>query len=257
VGAGRGLVGPDDTDLFHQFLLFRLGRPQQAGNVIAVGERDAAFAGGDRLDLVGVATLRGAREIGDHALRPGFGPGLALMGDDRGHQRQVVGVRTRTRAQLALEVRVGQVVVGPDLFRLDGGLVVDDDPRPPGEGEPVFGAQVGGNPGIENLRIDRREQPQFVGLGQARGIDRQEDIGRAVAALVPDAFEEFIFLAFDAIDPDAGLLREIRIERLVGLIVAGRVEVERLVLGLGGECQSGDGGGDQADNRLHVANSIG
>jgi hypothetical protein len=48
------------------------------GRRSSVGQRDAAFAGGDGLDLVGVAALGGAGEIGHHARprpRPWLRPG--------------------------------------------------------------------------------------------------------------------------------------------------------------------------------------
>jgi hypothetical protein len=38
---------------------------------------------------------------------------------------------------------------------------------------------------------------------QTGGIDRQQDIGRTVGTLVPDPLEQFVFLAFDALDRDA------------------------------------------------------
>jgi len=78
---------------------------------------------------------------------------------------------------------------------------------------------------IENLRGDRREDAEFVRLGQPRGVDRQENVGRAVAALVPDPLEQFIFLAFDAVDLDAGLLGDIGVQRFIRPLVAGRVQV--------------------------------
>ena len=64
------------------------------------------------------------------------------------------------------------------------------------------------------LRTLKEASLYLAALPEARGINRQEDVGRAVVAFIPDALEQFVFLAFDAIDPDTRLLREIRIQRL-------------------------------------------
>jgi hypothetical protein len=61
------------TPIFDDLLVFGLVRAHQAGDVIGVGDRHAAFAGGDGLDLVGVAALGRACEVGHDAARPGFG----------------------------------------------------------------------------------------------------------------------------------------------------------------------------------------
>jgi hypothetical protein len=63
-------------------------------------------------------------------------------------------------------------------------------------------------------------------LGQACRVDGQENVGRAVGAFVLDAFQQLVFLALDAVDLDAGLLGEVVVERFVGLVMAGGVEVE-------------------------------
>ena len=68
-------------------------------------------------------------------------------------------------------------------------------------------------------------------FGQSCRIDRQENIGGAVGALVLDAFEKLVFLAFDPIDFYAGLLGEGGIERLIGLLVTCRIEVQDFFLG--------------------------
>ena len=58
VRAVRRLVGQDDAGLRDDLAVLGLGRAHQARVVVGVGERDAALAGGHRLDLVGVAALR-------------------------------------------------------------------------------------------------------------------------------------------------------------------------------------------------------
>jgi hypothetical protein len=112
----------------------------------------------------------------------------------------------RAHADLALQLRPGKVLIvlhvfGP-LRRLVGR-------RSPGRGwkrrtSPVA-AQVGRNPLFQEFRFDRGKQADLVGLGEARGIDRDEHVGRAVGPLVADAFQEFVLLGLDAVDLDAGL----------------------------------------------------
>ena len=82
-------------------------------------------------------------------LQPGFGLLRAQVLVHRAEQRQVVRMRARARAQLALVARVGELLVGVDVVRLHGGLVVDDDARARREAEPlrtlavVLAAQMG------------------------------------------------------------------------------------------------------------------
>ncbi len=94
MGAEVFLVGPDDGDLFHQLSVFRLLRTQQARQVIGVGNGDAAFTGGDRFDLIGIATFGAAGKIAYRSACPFLGLGLAKVGDQRRHQRKIVGVAT-------------------------------------------------------------------------------------------------------------------------------------------------------------------
>jgi len=156
-------------------------------------------------------------------------------------------------AHLALELGVGQVVVVLHVLGLHGALVIDDDPGPGGEGEPVVGAQIGRDTGFEDLGLDRGEQAQFVGQGQAGGVHRQQHVGGAVGAFVLDALQQFLFLAFDAVDLDAGLLAEILVELFVGLVMAGGIEVQHVFLGgLQIEGQGcGQGAGEKGETQGH------
>jgi hypothetical protein len=104
-------------------------------------------------------------------------------------------VAARARTDLPFNCRIGQVFIVLHIFGLYGRLVGDDDPGAGGKGKPVRAAQVGRNALFQEFRLDRGEQAEFVGLGQARGIDREEDVGRAVGALVADALQQFVFLA--------------------------------------------------------------
>src|SRR5574343_609568 len=133
VGTATGLVREHHADLFHRLAVLGLGRAHHAGDVVAVGQRDLAFAGGHGLDLVGVAALGRAGHVVHQALEPGFGGLRADVLEHRAEQAQVVGVGTGAGAEAALVLRVGQFLVGVDVLALDAGLLVDDDARPGGE----------------------------------------------------------------------------------------------------------------------------
>src|SRR5690606_24855784 len=100
-------------------------------------------------DLVGVAAFRGAREVGDDAL----GPFLGLLGTvvvDQGcAQRQVVGVGAGTRAYLALELGIGQRLVGLHVLGLDQLRVVNDHAGAGRKGDPGVGAEVRRHAGVD------------------------------------------------------------------------------------------------------------
>src|SRR3546814_9400795 len=76
-------------------------------------------------DLVGGAAHRLAGEVVDHPLRPLLGARLAVRLDDRAEQRLVVDVGAAADADLALPLRISEILVGLDLAGLDLGFVVD------------------------------------------------------------------------------------------------------------------------------------
>src|SRR4030095_16507651 len=65
---------------------------------------------------------------------------------------------------------------------------------------------------------------------ESADIYGDEEVSRTVGHLGLDALEQRVLAAVDTVDPDAGLLREILVERLVGLIVPRGVQVEDWVL---------------------------
>src|SRR3546814_4504187 len=69
----RSLVREDHLQLGHHGLVLRLFGSHQAGEVIAVAERHIALAGRHGADLVGIAALGLAGEIGRHLARPVLG----------------------------------------------------------------------------------------------------------------------------------------------------------------------------------------
>ena len=254
VGAGGGLVGPDQADLLDHGLVLGLVGAHQAGQVVAVGERDAALAAGHGLDLVGVTALGCPGLVVDVAFQDLFGLLDAVMLDHRAEQRQVVGVAAGAGADLALVLGVGQRFVGGDILRVDAVLVVDDHAGAVGEAVPaaVLGTELGRDALLEGLGLDRLEQAGLLCVVQPRGIDQQDHVGRALVTFGLQALQQRLVLQLDAVDLDAGLLGEVGVEALVTLIVARGIEVEDLFLGLGGRGgneQGGDGSGQQAGRK--------
>ena len=96
--------------------------------------------------------------------------------------------------------------------------------RPPGS------RRFAGNARLERRRLHRLEQAELLGAPQAAGVDGDQHVGRAALAFVADALDQRVFAALDAVDLDAGGFGEVGVERLVGLVVARRVEVQDLVL---------------------------
>ena len=161
------------------------------------------------------------------------------MIDQRRAEREVVGMRARTHADLSFHFRAGEILVVLDIRRIHCRLVENNHPGAGGEGKPVRRTQVRRNALFQQFRFHRREQAEGIGLRQAGRVHRDEHVGRAVGALVLDTLEQLIFLALDAVDLDTGLAGEVRIQRLVGLVMARRIEIEHFLLGGGGAADHG------------------
>ena len=93
-------------------------------------------------------------------------------------------------------------------------------------------AQVRGHPLLQDRRLHGLEQAGLLGAPQAAGVDCNQDVRRAVHVLAANPLDQLIALAFEAIDLNAGQLREAVVKRLVGLVMARGVEVELRLLGL-------------------------
>ena len=208
-----------------------------AGEVIAVRDRDLAFAGHDAAQLVGIAALRRARHVRHHPLGPGAGGLGAVILDDRGQQRLVVGVVRRPDADQSLVPGIGQVEIGARRVA-DLGLVIEDDPRPLREAEPfVVGIlQVAGDAGFQKVAVDGLQHAGLLGPLQPRGVHREQDIGGGIASLGLHPRDQLVGLALDPVHGDAGGVFEIGIKPLVGVVVTGRVNVD---LALGQRCHGG------------------
>ncbi|MNV36313.1 hypothetical protein D3C71_1277860 [compost metagenome] len=248
VGAPGFLVGEHHAHLVHHSHIFRLGRTHHAGQVVAVGHGDIAFASSHCLDLVRVATFGRARQVGHQALEPGLGLLLAHVLCHGAKKAQVVGVRAGADAQLALVFGVAQLFVGIDVRLLHLDLVVDDHAGAGGKAEPgdaaVSGwlaAQVGGDGVVQHLGLDGLEETVNFTLVQTCGVHQQDHIRGRGSALGLQARQDAGVVGIHAVDLDASGLGEAAVQRFVGGVVAGRVEVDDLFLGMDNACSGGQG----------------
>ena len=86
-------------------------------------------------------------------------------------------------------------------------------------------------------------------LVQAGGVDQQDHVGRGGGAFGLQAGDDAGVVGVDPVDADAGGLGEVGVERLVGGVVAGGVQVQHLLLGMCGEAagqQQAEGGKGEA-----------
>jgi hypothetical protein len=224
-----------DAELAGDGLLLGLVGTREARVVVMVADRDVAFAGSDRVQLVGVAAFRRSRHVLLHRAGPFLRLGFAQPVDERAHEREVVDVGGGAHADTVVPFRVGERFVAAHLFGLHFRLVVGDDPGAHGEAEPLAAglAEACGNARVEHRGLHRLEQTELLHPPQAAGVDRDEHVGRAARAFVADALDERVLARLDAVHLDAGLPGEAGVERLVGLVVARRVEVDDLVLACG------------------------
>jgi len=87
-------------------------------------------------------------------------------------------------------------------------------------------AQIGGDGRLEHGGAQRLQQTGLLRAPDAPGIDRDENVGRAVGALGAHALHELVGVGLDAVHANAGCAREIRVDRLVGVVMARRVEID-------------------------------
>jgi hypothetical protein len=83
---------------------------------------------------------------------------------------------------------------------------------------------------LERCGLDGLQQAELLRAPQTPGIHGNQHIAGARGAFVLQSLDERVFAGLDAIHLDTGLLREVGIERVVGLIVARRVEIQHLLL---------------------------
>ena len=169
-------------------------------------------------------------------------------------QAQVVGVRTRANAELALVLGVSQLLIRVHVGFLDLDLVVNDDAGAGGQAKPrnaAIGcggaAQVGGNGVVQHLGLDGLEQTVHFTLVEPGRIHQQDDVCRRCRAFSLQSSEDACIVGVHAVDLDTRGLGEPRVERLVGGVVAGGVQIHDLLLGQcgarsGGQCAGGQQG---------------
>ena len=225
------------TEFAHSFCSGSLSFCSIDAHVVGVADGDIAFAGIDALDLQPVVAGGLARQIGFHALQPGLGPRLAMRRDHRGDQRDVVDVLAGADADLAAPFRVGEFFVG-DRVLLDALLRGVDHARAAGEPDPLsVGRAIGGRDrGVERRRLDRLGDAGIGRLREIADIDREQEVGRAVAALGLNALDQAL-LGIDHIDLDAGLVGELFQQRVdqIRLPVGVDIDLSRLC-GRGQRC---------------------
>ena len=183
-----------------------------------------------------------AGEVGEQPRAPGLGRLGAVVGDHRGHHREVVGARGRAGTDHALVGRVGERLVGLRRVRHPV-LGVEDHPGALRHAVPVAVGvtQVLGDPLVQHLGMHRAEQTVLVGQPDSPGVHRQEDVGGAVRAFGLHPGDQLLGGALDAVHLDTGLGGEVAVEMLVGVVVPRGVDVD-----LVGE---GRGGGERGDER--------
>jgi hypothetical protein len=84
-------------------------------------------------------------------------------------------------------------------------------------------------------------------LVQARGVHQQDDIGRRCRAFGLQAGENAGIVRINPVDLDAGGFGEIGVQRFVGCVVAGRIQVDHLLLRAGAQARKGQCAGDEAE----------
>ena len=79
----------------------------------------------------------------------------------------------------------------------------------------------------EHARRHRLQQSHLARPLDAAGVGRDEDVARALVALGLEPLDQRIGLGVDAVDLDAAQVGEVAVQRLVGVVVPRRIEVER------------------------------
>jgi len=111
----------------------------------------------------------------------------------------------------------------------------------------------------ERIRLDGLEQALLLRRPQSGSVDDEQDVGGTHRAFALDPLEQLLVAGFDPVDPDAGRLGEILVERFVGLVMTRRVKIEDGLFG-GTRCpdnksqskrRNGGGGGMQRTGGFH------
>src|SRR5215211_8696507 len=215
----------DDMNRLRPFLLLG-GAVRHQADIVLVAEADIADAGGDVLRHVAVAAGRLLGEVGLDAAQPFLGPRLAVPDEESRDEADVVLVLEGAGAELALPLRVGEVLVSHRGVRhaLLRGI---DRAGAQREGEPAALriAQIGRDVRGQRLGAHRLRDVEIERLLQAADVDGDQHVGWAVLALGLDALGEAL-LGEDGVDLDAGRLGELVERRRIEPRLAVGVDVD-------------------------------
>ena len=147
-------------------LVLFLGIAHQA-DIVAVADGEIADAGQDVARAFAVAARRLARQVGFHALEPGFRLRLAMLGDVGGDERRVVRMLSGADADLAAPLRIGEALIGERLV-LHTVLRHVGDARAQGQRVPLplRIAKLGGNRLVQRVGLDRLRDAEIDRLLQ-------------------------------------------------------------------------------------------
>jgi hypothetical protein len=106
-------------------------------------------------------------------------------------------------------------------------------------------------------RLDGLEQAIHLTAVQAGGIHQQDDVGGRGGALGLQPRQDAGVVGVDTVDPDPSGLGEVAVQRLVGRVVAGGIQVEHLFLREGRGCGGGQGQHGGQDLAVHRVGSGG
>src|SRR5690606_17397073 len=185
VGATVFRIGEQNLDGVRPFLLLRLLLVlHHQADIIGVAEAKIAFASKDRAGLVAVTAIGLGGQVFLHALQPFLGLLLAIVGDHRGDQRDVVHVLAAAHANLAFPLGVGELFIG-DRVLIDAILGGVDDTATHGQAEPVtLGiAILLGDVSVDRLAFERLRNALFLGVDQATDVHGQNHVCRRILAL--------------------------------------------------------------------------
>ena len=195
------LVGPERHH--RQFRIVALG----AAEVVGVDDADRATARVDRLDHRGVVGERRRGEVGDPTPDRLFGALGAERGDHRRDQALVVDRSAGAQAQLALPLRIGEVLVGRQRRGRGQLRIVDQGARTHRQAEPAVlrVAQVRRDVGLQCRRVQWLQQAQVGRLPKVAGIDGDQHVGLGTRAFGAQALHQRRCVAGQVGDLDSGL----------------------------------------------------
>ena len=119
---------------------------------------------------------------------------------------------------------------------MDCGLVVDHNAGAGRETKPGrsairagLAAELGRDSIVQGFGFDRLKKALKFTLPQARRIDQQNHIGGGCGTLGLEPSENTCIIRIHPIDADAGTFGEVRIQRFIRRVMAGRINIEGLL----------------------------